>query len=85
MLLGGIRNVFFLKCLIKTTHCVIFTCYMILIVNNICAEQDEGLEKLEETVHSTKHIALAVNEELSLHTSLIVSIYIFNRIYSIRK
>ena len=36
------------------------------------AEQDEGLEQLEETVLSTKHIALAVNEELSLHTRLIV-------------
>ena len=36
------------------------------------AEQDEGLEKLEETVVSTKHIALAVNEELDLHTRLIV-------------
>ncbi|KAF9596729.1 hypothetical protein IFM89_012928 [Coptis chinensis] len=34
-------------------------------------EQDEGLEKLEETVLSTKHIALAVNEELDLHTRLI--------------
>ena len=38
----------------------------------IQAEQDEGLEKLEETVTSTKHIALAVNEELDLHTRLIV-------------
>nr|DAD24480.1 TPA_asm: hypothetical protein HUJ06_025944 [Nelumbo nucifera] len=38
----------------------------------IMKEQDEGLEKLEETVLSTKHIALAVNEELSLHTRLIV-------------
>lgn len=36
------------------------------------AEQDEGLEKLEVTVTSTKHIALAVNEELDLHTRLIV-------------
>ena len=36
------------------------------------AEQDEGLEKLEGTIMSTKHIALAVNEELSLHTRLIV-------------
>lgn len=36
------------------------------------AEQDEGLGKLEETVISTKHIALAVNEELNLHTRLIV-------------
>ncbi|PIA54873.1 hypothetical protein AQUCO_00901046v1 [Aquilegia coerulea] len=33
--------------------------------------KDEGLEKLEETVLSTKHIALAVNEELDLHTRLI--------------
>ncbi|KAF1881795.1 hypothetical protein Lal_00014546 [Lupinus albus] len=37
----------------------------------IMKEQDEGLEKLEETVISTKHIALAVNEELGLHTRLI--------------
>ncbi|XP_043807100.1 syntaxin-52 isoform X2 [Manihot esculenta] len=37
----------------------------------IMREQDEGLEKLEETVTSTKHIALAVNEELGLHTRLI--------------
>ncbi|KAJ0593583.1 putative target SNARE coiled-coil domain-containing protein [Helianthus annuus] len=35
------------------------------------SEQDEGLDKLEETVISTKHIALAVNEELDLHTRLI--------------
>ncbi|XP_058101844.1 syntaxin-52-like isoform X1 [Magnolia sinica] len=37
----------------------------------IMKEQDEGLGKLEETVLSTKHIALAVNEELDLHTSLL--------------
>ncbi|KAL8509853.1 hypothetical protein ACS0TY_016902 [Phlomoides rotata] len=37
----------------------------------IMKEQDDGLEKLEETVISTKHIALAVNEELGLHTRLI--------------
>ncbi|KAJ4784774.1 syntaxin of plants 52 [Rhynchospora pubera] len=37
----------------------------------IMREQDEGLEKLEDTVMSTKHIALAVNEELDLHTRLI--------------
>lgn len=37
----------------------------------VMKEQDEGLEKLEETVISTKHIALAVNEELDLHTRLI--------------
>ncbi|MQL72302.1 hypothetical protein Taro_004629 [Colocasia esculenta] len=35
------------------------------------SKQDEGLVKLEETVLSTKHIALAVNEELDLHTRLI--------------
>jgi hypothetical protein len=39
------------------------------------AEQDEDLEKLEETVVSTKHIALAVNEELDLHTRLIVCVF----------
>ncbi|XP_010532045.1 PREDICTED: syntaxin-51-like isoform X2 [Tarenaya hassleriana] len=37
----------------------------------VMREQDEGLEKLEETVISTKHIALAVNEELNLQTRLI--------------
>ncbi|KAI9115671.1 hypothetical protein K1719_013340 [Acacia pycnantha] len=37
----------------------------------VMREQDEGLEKLEQTVTSTKHIALAVNEELDLHTRLI--------------
>ncbi|KAJ4909050.1 Syntaxin-52 [Raphanus sativus] len=37
----------------------------------VMREQDEGLEKLEETVMSTKHIALAVNEELTLQTRLI--------------
>ncbi|KAK9126537.1 hypothetical protein Scep_015383 [Stephania cephalantha] len=37
----------------------------------VMKEQDEGLEKLEQTVISTKHIALAVNEELDLHTRLI--------------
>ncbi|KAK4479476.1 hypothetical protein RD792_014990 [Penstemon davidsonii] len=34
-------------------------------------EQDEDLEKLEGTVMNTKHIALAINEELDLHTRLI--------------
>ncbi|KAK6774148.1 hypothetical protein RDI58_029387 [Solanum bulbocastanum] len=34
-------------------------------------EQDEGLEKLEESMMSFKHIALAVNEELDLQTRLI--------------
>ncbi|XP_052179130.1 syntaxin-52-like isoform X1 [Diospyros lotus] len=37
----------------------------------VMKEQDEGLERLEETVISTKHIALAVNEELDLHSRLI--------------
>ncbi|GAB2297572.1 Syntaxin-52 [Dionaea muscipula] len=37
----------------------------------VMREQDEGLEKLEETVTSTKHIAFAVNEELNLQTRLI--------------
>ncbi|GMJ15978.1 syntaxin of plants 51 [Hibiscus trionum] len=39
--------------------------------NTGLVDQDEGLEKLEETVISTKHIALAVGEELDLHTRLI--------------
>ncbi|XP_038718824.1 syntaxin-51-like [Tripterygium wilfordii] len=37
----------------------------------IMREQDDGLEKLEGTVTSTKHIALAINEELKLHTGLL--------------
>ncbi|KAH9287548.1 hypothetical protein KI387_031665, partial [Taxus chinensis] len=40
----------------------------------IMKEQDEGLGKLEETVVSTKHIALAVNEELDLQTRLLDSL-----------
>ncbi|PPR96634.1 hypothetical protein GOBAR_AA24030 [Gossypium barbadense] len=39
--------------------------------NSGLVEQDEDLEKLEETIVSTKHIALAVNEELDLQTRLI--------------
>ncbi|TXG67460.1 hypothetical protein EZV62_008735 [Acer yangbiense] len=39
--------------------------------HGLVAEQDEGLETLEQTVISTKHIALAVNEELDLHARLI--------------
>ncbi|AAD34675.1 ESTs gb/F15498, gb/H37515, gb/T41906, gb/T22448, gb/W43356 and gb/T20739 come from this gene [Arabidopsis thaliana] len=37
----------------------------------VMREQDEGLEQLEGTVMSTKHIALAVSEELDLQTRLI--------------
>ncbi|XP_054807810.1 syntaxin-51-like isoform X1 [Prosopis cineraria] len=37
----------------------------------IIKEQDKDLEILEERVASTKHIVLAVNEELSLHTRLL--------------
>jgi len=44
---------------------------IVVLQRQIMKEQDEGLEKLEETVLSTKHIALAVNEELTLHTRLI--------------
>ncbi|KAI3410750.1 uncharacterized protein J3R85_018522 [Psidium guajava] len=44
---------------------------IVILQRQIMREQDEGLEKLEETVVSTKHIALAVNEELDLHTRLI--------------
>lgn len=44
---------------------------VVTLQRQIMKEQDEGLEKLEETVISTKHIALAVNEELGLQTRLI--------------
>ncbi|KAF3321058.1 syntaxin-52-like protein [Carex littledalei] len=44
---------------------------IVILQRQIMREQDEGLEKLEETVINTKHIALAVNEELDLHTRLI--------------
>ncbi|THU46256.1 hypothetical protein C4D60_Mb09t03030 [Musa balbisiana] len=44
---------------------------IVALQRQVMREQDEGLEKLEETVLSTKHIALAVNEELDLHTRLI--------------
>lgn len=37
----------------------------------VMKEQDEDLDKLEETVISTKHVALAINEELNLHTALL--------------
>ncbi|EOA37060.1 hypothetical protein CARUB_v10010186mg [Capsella rubella] len=37
----------------------------------VMKEQDEGLEELEGTVMSTKHIALTVSEELGLQTRLI--------------
>ncbi|MCO5586909.1 hypothetical protein L7F22_040854 [Adiantum nelumboides] len=37
----------------------------------VMREQDEDLLKLEDTITSTKHIALAVNEELDLHTKLL--------------
>lgn len=44
---------------------------IVVLQRQILKEQDHGLEKLEETVLSTKHIALAVNEELDLHARLI--------------
>lgn len=54
-------------------NCSLLFFFFILICKCVIqAEQDDGLEKLEETVISTKHIALAVNEELDLHTRLIV-------------
>ncbi|XP_047083420.1 syntaxin-52-like [Lolium rigidum] len=38
---------------------------------DVMKQQDESLDRLEETIVSTKHIALAINEELDLHTRLI--------------
>lgn len=37
----------------------------------IMRDQDGDLDKLEETALSTRHIALAINEELDLHTRLL--------------
>ncbi|XP_019162805.1 PREDICTED: syntaxin-52-like isoform X2 [Ipomoea nil] len=37
----------------------------------VMKEQDDDLGKLEESVMSTKHVALAINEELNLHTGLL--------------
>lgn len=50
----------------------IFSYFAYLPALTLKSEQDEGLESMEETVMSTKHIALAVNEELGLQTRLIV-------------
>ncbi|CAL4928732.1 unnamed protein product [Urochloa decumbens] len=44
---------------------------MINLQRQVIKEQDSQLEILEETVVSTKHIALAINEELDLQTRLI--------------
>lgn len=44
---------------------------LVKLQRQIMKEQDEDLESLEHTVLSTKHIALAVNEELDLHTRLL--------------
>ncbi|KAL9240050.1 hypothetical protein vseg_014311 [Gypsophila vaccaria] len=44
---------------------------LVVFQRQVMRDQDEDLEKLEETVISTKHIALAVNEELNLHTRLL--------------
>nr|GMC84233.1 syntaxin-51-like [Ipomoea batatas] len=38
----------------------------------VMKEQDDDLGKLEESVLSTKHVALAINEELNLHTGLLM-------------
>lgn len=44
---------------------------LVKLQRQIMKEQDQDLESLERTVLSTKHIALAVNEELDLHTRLL--------------
>eukprot|EP00245_Coleochaete_scutata_P005640 TRINITY_DN19329_c0_g1_i1.p1 TRINITY_DN19329_c0_g1~~TRINITY_DN19329_c0_g1_i1.p1 ORF type:complete len:235 (+),score=37.02 TRINITY_DN19329_c0_g1_i1:102-806(+) len=47
---------------------------VISLQTQIMREQDEELAGLESTVTSTKHIALAVNEELDLHNRLLTAI-----------
>ncbi|KAE9591190.1 putative target SNARE coiled-coil domain-containing protein [Lupinus albus] len=59
------------NCLKIEIYYLLSVLWILILESAIQAEQDEGLEKLEETVISTKHIALAVNEELGLHTRLI--------------
>ncbi|KAG0553069.1 hypothetical protein BDA96_01G563400 [Sorghum bicolor] len=44
---------------------------MVKLQRKVMKEQDAELKILEETVTSTKHIALAINGELDLHTKLI--------------
>nr|CAB3497248.1 unnamed protein product [Digitaria exilis] len=44
---------------------------MISLQRQVIKEQDSQLEILEETIVSTKHIALAINEEVDLQTRLI--------------
>ncbi|KAL8172213.1 hypothetical protein V2J09_024017 [Rumex salicifolius] len=44
---------------------------VIALQRQIIKVQDEDLKKLEETVISTKHIALNINEELNLQTKLL--------------
>ncbi|KAL5199567.1 hypothetical protein ABZP36_020770 [Zizania latifolia] len=44
---------------------------VVTLQRQIMREKDECIDKLEETVLATKHIALALNEELGLHTRLI--------------
>ncbi|XP_062211088.1 syntaxin-52-like [Phragmites australis] len=44
---------------------------MVDLQRKVMKEQDEKLDILEETIASTKHIALAINEEMDLHTRLI--------------
>lgn len=39
--------------------------------SKVMQEQDQHLEQMEQTVTSTKHIALAIGEEVDLHTRLL--------------
>eukprot|EP00210_Caulerpa_lentillifera_P000614 g594.t1 len=44
---------------------------LLLMQNRIMKEQDQELEHIEKSVHSTRHIAGAINEELTLQEGLI--------------
>ncbi|CAD6209297.1 unnamed protein product [Miscanthus lutarioriparius] len=44
---------------------------MVKLQRKVIKEQDAELEILEETVTSTKHIALVINGEMDLQTKLI--------------
>ncbi|KAF3330300.1 syntaxin-52-like protein [Carex littledalei] len=49
---------------------------IVSVQTQIMRKQDEVLDRLEEAALTTKQIALAMNEELNLHTRLTVSIYL---------
>ncbi|PSC69786.1 Qc-snare Syn8 Syntaxin8-family [Micractinium conductrix] len=44
---------------------------LLMLQSQVMQQQDDALEQLERSVHSTKHIALQINEEADLHNRLL--------------